>query len=173
MSGTTSASIVGVNACSSPSVAASGRESGKPSPFRNSSVSSPIATTQPRLHDPQLAREPRAALLLVGAGELDAVRPEHLGRVDMQPLERPLDRVPGAAVEGDALLQLLRLRPVLDQEDRAERVPRRLRDGRPARRLCDLVLQAQDLPDRLVEVPLVDVVCRHGGTHGADGSFLA
>ena len=81
-------------------------ESGNASSLTNASASSPITTTQPRLHDAQLAPQPRAARLEVGAGELDAVRAEDLARVDVQPLAATrLSAWPGAAVEGDALLR--------------------------------------------------------------------
>ena len=109
----------------------------------------------------------------VAARELDGVRPVDLHRVDVQPLQRLDQRVPGAAVEGDALLQLLRLRPVLEQEDAGERMAGRQRRRRAVRGLRDLVRQAIDLGDRLAEVALVDLVCRHGGGHGGSGDLSA
>jgi hypothetical protein len=33
------------------------------------------------------------------------------------------------------------------------------------------VLQAENLLDRLVEVPLINLICRHGGGHRGRGSF--
>ena len=143
MSGTYSASIVGVKRWSSPSVASTGCESGNAELVQERERVVAHHDDQLRLHDPQLAREPRPRLVLVAAGELEAVRAEDLERVDAEPLERLDQRVPGAAVEGDALLQLLRLRPVLEQEDRRQRMAARLRTGAARGRLRDLVLEAR------------------------------
>src|SRR5439155_504736 len=75
-----------------------------------------------RLNDVQLAEEERPRLLLVTAGELEAVRPVDRHRIDVQALQRLEERVAGAAVEGDSLLQLRRLRRVLEEEDVGERM---------------------------------------------------
>ena len=122
MSGTTSASIVGVKRWSSPAVSLDAPASGKSSPFRNSSAVLAHHDDELRLDDVQLARQQRPRLLLVLAGELEAVRAVDRHRVDVQPLERLEDRLARAAVERDALLHLRRLRPVLQQEHVGERV---------------------------------------------------
>ncbi len=63
-------------------------------------------------------------------------------------------------LERHTLLELLVLRPVLEQEDARERMPGRERGRCAVGRLRDLVREAVDLGDRLPEVPLVDSVCR-------------
>ena len=162
MSGTTSASIVGVKRCSSPSRGSTRSASGKSSSLRKRSVSSPIATISFGCTMCSSRVEHRARLLRLLAGELEAVRPVDGERVDVQPLQRLDDRLPGAAVEGDALLRLRRLRPVLEQEDVRERVARADdREGGVAGGMRDLVAELVDLGDRLLEVPLVDLVGRH------------
>src|SRR5204863_8577528 len=75
------------------------------------------------LNDVQLAQEEGPRLLLVAAGELEAVRPVDRHRIDVQALQRLEERVAGAAVEGYPLLQLRRLRRVLEEEDIRERMP--------------------------------------------------
>src|SRR5690348_9630580 len=74
------------------------------------------------LHDVQLAQEVWPRLLLIAARELETVRPVNRHRVDVEPLQRLEERVAGATVEGDALLQLRRLWRVLEEEDVRERV---------------------------------------------------
>ena len=69
------------------------------------------------LDDVNLAGEPLAGLLLVRVGELEAVRPVDRHRVDLEPLQRLQNCLPGAAEEGDPFVLLCRLRPVLEQED--------------------------------------------------------
>ena len=97
---------------------------GTPRALTNASASSPITTSEPGLDDVQLAPQPRAALVLRPVDELEAVRPVDRHRVDAEPLQRLEHRLPGAAEEGDALLQLGRLRPVLDEEDVRQRMAR-------------------------------------------------
>ena len=83
MSGTTRASIVGVNCCSSPSVASRGWESGNSTPVHELERVVAHHDHEPRLDDPELAREPVMARVVAGARELHAVRAEHLRRVDV------------------------------------------------------------------------------------------
>src|SRR6476659_8117391 len=75
-----------------------------------------------RLDDVQLPQEKRARLLLVTAGKLEAVRPVNRHRVNVQALQRLEERVPGATVERDSLLQLRGLWLVLEEEDVCERM---------------------------------------------------
>ena len=126
---------------------------------------------QLRLDDPQLAPQPLRGHAEVAARELDAVRAVDLHRVDVEPPQRLDQRGAGAAVEGDAFLQLLCLRAVLEQEDVRQRVPGGQGGGGPVRGLRDLLRQPIDLGDRLTEVALVDLVCRHGGGHAAARTF--
>ena len=86
MSGTTSASIVGVKRWSSPSVASIGRA--KRELERVQELERVLAhdDDELRLDDPKLAPSHFRRRLDVAAGELDAVRPEHLERVDVEPL---------------------------------------------------------------------------------------
>ena len=60
MSGTASASIVGVKRCSSPSLASIGRESGKPMPVQELERVLAHHDDELRLDDPQLAAQPVA-----------------------------------------------------------------------------------------------------------------
>ena len=102
--------------------------------------------------------------------ELEAVRPVDRERVDVQPLERLEERLAGAPEEGDALLDLSRLRAVLQQEDVGPRVPRA--QDRHTLALAgggDLVAELVDLGDRLLEVLLVDLVGGHWSSQA--GSF--
>src|SRR6476659_5501085 len=116
------------------------------------------------LHDVQLTREERARLVLVAVGELDSVLPVDRHRIDMEPLERLEDRLAGAAVEGDPLLYLGRLRLEFEQHHVRERMAGS-HDGHPgaAADLGHLVGQVVDLDDRLLEVLLVDLVGRWHG----------
>src|SRR5206468_1584779 len=66
-----------------------------------------------RLDDVQLANEEGAGLLVGLVRELEAVRPVHGQRVDVQPLERLEDRLARASEERDALLHLRGLRAML------------------------------------------------------------
>ena len=171
MSGTASASIVGVKRCSSPRVAATGCDSGKRDPVQELERVFAHDDDELRLDDPQLAREPIAREPEVAAGELDRVRAVDLHRVDVQALQRLDQRIAGTTVEGDTLLELLRLRPELQQEDVRQRVPCGQRGRSPIRGLRNLVRQAIDLGDRLAEVALVDLICGHGRGHGGTGTF--
>src|SRR5262249_28297043 len=115
---------------------------------------------QLRLHDVQLAREERARLVLAAVCELEAVRAVDRHRVDVQGLQRLENRLSRPPVEGDALLNLRRLRPVLEQHHVGERVARA--DDRHAvpARPRDLVGKLVALDDRLLQVLLVDLVGR-------------
>src|SRR5581483_819728 len=76
--------------------------------------------------------------------------------------QRLQERVAGAAVERDALLQLGCARRVLQEEDVRERMAGAdHRDARPVARLCDLVAESVDLGDGLLQVLLIDLVRRH------------
>ena len=114
----------------------------------------------------------RARSSVVGAGELEAVRAVDGQRVDAQPLQRLEDRLAGAAEERDALLDLRRLRRVLEQHDVGERMAgAEHRNARSPAARRDLVAELVDLGDRLLQVLLVDLVGRHGA-HGAAGPVL-
>src|SRR4029079_881345 len=94
------------------------------------------------LDNVQLAQEEGLRLLLVAAGELDAVRPVDRHRIDVQALQRLEECVAGAAVEGDSLLQLRRLRRVLEEEDVCERMAgAEDGDARSSGRLRELVTE--------------------------------
>ena len=163
MSGTTSASIVGVNRWSSPEPRLDVIAQREVELVEEAQRVVAHRDDQLRLHDVQLAREHRARLLRLLSGELEAVRPVDGERVDVQPLERLDDRLAGAAVERDALLRLRRLRPVLQQEDVRQRVPGADHgEAGLAGGMRDLVAELVDLGDRLLEVPLEDLVGRHG-----------
>ena len=115
-----------------------------------------------RLDDVQLADEERPRLVVALVGELEAVRPVDRHRVDVQPLQRLEDRLAGAPEEGDALLDLRRLRPVLEEHDVGAWVP----GSEHGHTLAvsgggDLVAEVVDLGDRLLEVLLIDLVGRH------------
>ena len=163
MSGTTSASIVGVKRWISPSRGSTVIRQREVELVQEAQRVVSHRDDQLRLHDVQLAREHRARLLRLLARELEAVRPVDGERVDVQALERLDDRLAGATVERHALLRLRRLRPVLEQEDVRHRVPGAdhgeagLSGG-----VRDLVPELVDLGDRLLEVPLEDLVGRHG-----------
>ena len=103
---------------------------------------------QLRLHDVQLAEEKGPRLLLVAVGELQAVRPVDRHRVDAQPLQRLEQRVAGAAVERDALLQLRR------RAARASAGRRRRADARSRRRAraCRAPACATSSPRALISV---------------------
>jgi hypothetical protein len=120
---------------------------------------------QLRLDDMQLAREKRARLLDLLAGELEAVRAVDRHRVDLQALERLQHCLPGASVEGDALLRLRGLRPVLEQEDVPEWMSRTDDGEALARGGGDFVPELVAPGDRPLKVALVDLVGRHG--HGS------
>jgi hypothetical protein len=107
----------------------------------------------------QLAREPGPRLLLVGACELEAVRPVHGQRVDVQPLQRLEQRLAGAPVERHALLHFRGLRLVLEQEHVRERVAGPEHRHLPfAGRVRDLVAELVRLGDGLLQVLLEDLV---------------
>src|SRR5207253_11214935 len=107
----------------------------------------------------------RPRLVLVAVRELDAVRPVHRHRVDVEPLEGLEDRLPGPPVESDPLLNLCGLRAVLEQHHVGERMARAHdRDAGPTG-LGYLVSQIVDLDDGFLEVLLVDLVGRrHAST---------
>jgi hypothetical protein len=107
------------------------------------------------LDDVDLACEPLPRLLLVRARELEAVRPVDRHRVDLEAAAATSARLPGAAEEGDALVLLRRLRPVLEQEEVGLRMAGA--EHRRAVRAClmgDLAAEIVDLGDRLLEVAL-------------------
>src|SRR6266511_5468716 len=92
----------------------------------------------------ELAGDPRVGLLLVGARELEAVRPVDRGRVHVQALERFEDRLARAPEERDALVLLRVLGAVLEEEDVGERGARAahgrmLLAGRPHDLTAELV----------------------------------
>ena len=80
----------------------------------------------------------------------------------MQALQRLEERVASAAVEGDSLLQLRRLRRVLEEEDVGERMAgAENRDASSSRSLRELVTESVAFGDCLLQVLLVDLVVRH------------
>ena len=105
--------------------------------------------------------------------ELEAVRAVDGHRVDAQPLQRLQQRLAGAPVERDALVHLRRLGLVLEQEDVRERVARAEHgNARLVPLAPDLLAELVDLGDRLLEVPVVELVGGHGGHRDAPG-FLS
>ena len=110
----------------------------------------------------QLANEEWPRLVIRLVGELEAVRPVDRHRVDVEPLQRLEDRLACAPEEGDAFLNLRRLRPVLEEHDVGARMP----GSEHGHTLAvsgggDLVAEVVDLGDRLLEVLLVDLVGGH------------
>ena len=104
--------------------------------------------------------------------ELQAVRPVDRERVDVQALKRLQHGRAGAAEERDALLDLLRLRRVLEEDDVRQRMPRA--DDRHAQLVAcpsQLVAEHVDLGDGLLQVALVDLVGGHGRGHGDVNPF--
>src|SRR6266566_5435563 len=77
---------------------------------------------QLRLHDVQFAGEEGTRLILLTVRELEAIRPVDGHRIDMEALERLQARLAGAAVEGDALLDLGRLGTEFEQHHVCERM---------------------------------------------------
>ena len=124
MSGTTSASTVAVKRCAPSADGSTSSESGKPSAVHEYDRLLAHQHEQLRLDDVQLARQPGRRLLEALAAELETVRAVDRHRVDVQPLQRLLQRLAGAAEEGDALLDLRGLRRVLEQKDVRERMAR-------------------------------------------------
>ncbi len=174
MSGVTSASIVGVNGCSSRLEGLDCSRERELHRVQERDCGLAHDDDQLRLHDVQLAEEKGPRLLLVAVGELQAVRAVDRHRVDAQPLQRLEQRVPGTAVERDALLELRRAGLVLQKEDVCERMPGA--DNGHARAVAclrDLVTESIDLGDGLLQVLLVDLVGRHGHLSPWDGSPLA
>ena len=162
MSGVTSPWIVGVNSCSSPCSGSSSRASGNSHRVEELARRLAHHDDELRLDDVQLAREEGARLVLVAVGELEAVRPVDGERVDAQPLQRLEERVAGASVERDSLLQLRRPRRVLEEEDVGERMARaEHRHARAGAGLRELIPESVDLGDRLLQVLLEDFVSRH------------
>ena len=163
MSGTTSASTVAVKRCSP--LGCRVELVGEREAERVDELDRRLAHQheQLRLDDVQLAGQPRRRLLEALAAELEAVRAVDDHRVDVQALQRLLQRLAGAAEEGDALLDLRRLRRVLEQEDVRQRVPG-AEHGNVRRVTCaaDLVPELVDLGDGLLQVTLVDLVGRCG-----------
>jgi hypothetical protein len=111
----------------------------------------------------QLAHEPLARLLvLLRVFELHAVGAVDLHGIDAEPLQRLQDRLPRAAEVGDALLRLRAPGRPLEHEHVGERMAR-ADDRRPLPGgASDLVVQGVHLEDRLAQVPVVDLVVRHG-----------
>src|SRR5205814_10561143 len=108
-----------------------------------------------RLDDVQLAQEEGPRLLLVTAGELEAVRAVDRHRIDVQALQRLEERIARAAVEGDSLLQFRGLRCVLEEEDVGERMAGAVnRDARSPRGLRELVTESVALGDCFLQVLL-------------------
>ena len=107
----------------------------------------------------------------VADGALHAERPVDGERVDVQAPERLAQRGAGAAVEGDALLDLRGLRRVLEQEHVGLRVAGAEHRHQAAARAVAAGLQVArqrvDLADRALEVLLADVVIGRG--HGCPG----
>ena len=159
MSGVTSPWIVGVSSWSSPSTErelAREREAGR---VEERDRALAHRDHELGLDDVQLAQEEGPRLLLVTARELEAVRPVDRHRVDVQALQRLEERVAGAAVERDSLLQLRRLRRVLEEEDVGERMAgAENRDAGSPGSLRELVTESVALGDRLLQVLLVDLV---------------
>ena len=105
--------------------------------------------------------------------EFEAVRAVDRERVDVQALERFQHGLPCAPEEGDALLDLLRLRRVLEEHDVGQRVTRPDdRDAQLVARAGELVAELVDLGDRLLQVALVDLVGGHSGGHSVAGDLL-
>ena len=115
------------------------------------------------MDDVQLPRQPRLRIVGVLGAELEAVRPIDGERVDVEPLQRLQQRLPRAAEEGDALLDLRRLRRPFEQEDVRQRMPGS--DDRDVELVAvarKLVAERVDLGDRLLQVTVVDLVGGHG-----------
>ena len=90
----------------------------------------------------------------------------------MEALQRLEDGLSGAPEERDALLDLRRLRRELQEHDVGEGMARP--DDGDAQLVTgarELVPELVDLGDRLLEVPLVDLVGGHGGGHGVGVTF--
>src|SRR5439155_6539489 len=115
--------------------------------------------------DVQLARQERTRFVLLAVRELDAVRPVDGHGVDVEALEGLENRLAGATVERDPLLDLRRLRAVLEQHHVCKRMTRPHDRHSGASGLSHLVRQIVDLDDGLLEVLLVDLVGRrHAST---------
>ena len=123
------------------------------------------------LHDRQLLDQPADAAGVrhrrIGDRALDAQGPVDRQRIDRQALERLHQRVAGAAVEGDALLDLRGPGRVLDHEDvglgmagaeHGHQLP-----PRAVRAVARCAGERVELTDRALEVLLSDLVvgCRH------------
>ena len=174
MSGTTSASTVAVKRWRPSAAGSTGSESGKLERVRELDRRLAHQHEELRLDDVQLLRQPRPGLLRILAGELEAVRPVHGHRVDPQALQRLQQRLARPSVERNALLHLGGLRLVLEQEDVRQRMPGAEHgDVRLVTCAADLVAELVDLGDRLLQVTLVDLVGRHGSTHGSPVSVLS
>ena len=125
-----------------------------------------MARIELRLHDMQLACQPRGRVLDVLRPELEAIRPVDGEWVDRQSLERLENGLPGSAEEGDAFLDLRGLGRVLQEEDVGERMPRSQHgDAELVAGACELVGELVDLGDRLPQIAVVDLVGGHGGGH--------
>ena len=119
----------------------------------------------------ELARQPATRLHRILGSELQAVRTVDRERVDREALQRLQHSLPAAPEEGDTLGDLGVLRPVLEQEDVAERVSRA--EDRHVERVTEseeLMAEIVDLGDRPLLVTLVDFVGRHG-RHGSRDTF--
>ena len=143
--------------------ASSGSESGKRSSFTNSTAADAHHDHELRLHDVDLARQPGGRVGGILGPELEAVRAVDRERIDLQPLERLQNRLARAPEERHALLDLLVLRRVLQEEDVGERVARSHdRDAQLVAGPGKLVAELVDLGDGLPQVALVDLVGGHG-----------
>jgi len=120
----------------------------------------------------ELSREPPGCVLRILGPELQAVRPVHRERIHVEPLERLQHGLPLAAEERDALLDLRRSRRVLEEEDVGERMARSEHgNAELVAGTSKLVAEVVDLCDRLLQVPLVDLVGWHGRGHGVPRGF--
>jgi hypothetical protein len=126
----------------------------------------------PGRHDRDLLDHPRHAGRVRQRGvrqrALHAQRPVHRQRIDRQALERLHQRAAGAAVEGDALLDLRGQRRVLEQHDVRLGVPgaehRHQLSARAVGAGLQLARERAQLADCALQVLLADLVV--GGGHG-------
>src|SRR5207249_2842401 len=97
--------------------------------------------------------KPGLRLLLVRAGELEAIRAVNRRGIHVKTLQGLENRLPGPPKEGDSLVLLRILRSVLEKKDVGEGVPR-AQHRRPlrARRLRNLTSEIVDLGDRLLQI---------------------
>ena len=170
MSGTTSASIVGVKRWTSPSVASRGRASGKSSPFRNSSASRPsrrrASARRCEARGGAIARERQ-----IQPANLTQFVPYTSDRVDVRRCSDLIIALPARPWNARPSRSSGACAPYLSRNmSRAD--ARSAGRGAPSAAPRSRV-KAVDLGDRLVEIPLVDVVGRHGGTGSTGPSLLS